>query len=213
MRTFHAALLLGFGLGGRRDDRGRCAELCATAGPADRRLRRRRSDRHPRAFHRRQAGHDPQATGGGREQAGRGRNARHPRCDLAAGRRPHACCSARISNRSTPRRTAIRSSSSTDLAPISLISKYYYGIAMTNALPVNDLDGFIAHAKANPGAISYATLGRRLRAGDLRAPARASRRHFAQPRAVPHRPADHARPDRGTRAHLRLADAGGAAAA
>jgi tripartite-type tricarboxylate transporter receptor subunit TctC len=47
----------------------------------------------------------------------------------------------------------------TDLAPISLISKYYYGIAMTNALPVNDLDGFIAHAKANPGTISYATLG------------------------------------------------------
>ena len=30
---------------------------------------------------------------------------------------------------------------------------------MTNALPVNDLDGFIAHAKANPGAISYGTLG------------------------------------------------------
>ena len=47
----------------------------------------------------------------------------------------------------------------TDFAPISLISKYYYGITMTNALPVGDLDGFIAHAKANPGAISYATLG------------------------------------------------------
>jgi tripartite-type tricarboxylate transporter receptor subunit TctC len=47
----------------------------------------------------------------------------------------------------------------TDLAPISLISKYYYGIAMTNALPVNDIDGFIAHAKANPGTLSYATLG------------------------------------------------------
>ena len=31
----------------------------------------------------------------------------------------------------------------TDLAPISLISKYYYGIAMTNALPVNDLEGLI----------------------------------------------------------------------
>jgi tripartite-type tricarboxylate transporter receptor subunit TctC len=45
------------------------------------------------------------------------------------------------------------------LAPISLISKYYYGIAMTNALPVNDLDGFIAHAKANPNVLSYATLG------------------------------------------------------
>jgi tripartite-type tricarboxylate transporter receptor subunit TctC len=46
-----------------------------------------------------------------------------------------------------------------DLAPISLIAKYYYGIAMSNAVPVNDIDGFIAHAKANPGAISYATLG------------------------------------------------------
>ena len=45
------------------------------------------------------------------------------------------------------------------LAPISLIAKYYYGIAMTNALPVNDIDGFIAHAKANPGVISYGTLG------------------------------------------------------
>jgi tripartite-type tricarboxylate transporter receptor subunit TctC len=46
-----------------------------------------------------------------------------------------------------------------DLAPISLIAKYYYGIAMTNALPVNDLDGFVAYAKANPNAVSYATLG------------------------------------------------------
>ncbi len=46
-----------------------------------------------------------------------------------------------------------------DLAPISLVAKYYYGIAMTNALPVNDIDGLITHAKANPGAISYGTLG------------------------------------------------------
>jgi tripartite-type tricarboxylate transporter receptor subunit TctC len=46
-----------------------------------------------------------------------------------------------------------------DLAPISLIAKYYYGIAMSNAVPVKDIDGFVAHAKANPGAISYATLG------------------------------------------------------
>jgi tripartite-type tricarboxylate transporter receptor subunit TctC len=47
----------------------------------------------------------------------------------------------------------------TDLAPISLIAKYYYGIAMTNALPVNDLDGLITYAKANPNALSYGTLG------------------------------------------------------
>jgi tripartite-type tricarboxylate transporter receptor subunit TctC len=47
----------------------------------------------------------------------------------------------------------------TDLAPISLIAKYYYGIAMTNALPVKDLDGLVAYAKANPNAVSYGTLG------------------------------------------------------
>jgi tripartite-type tricarboxylate transporter receptor subunit TctC len=46
-----------------------------------------------------------------------------------------------------------------DIAPITLISKYYYGIAMTNALPANDLDSFIAHAKSNPGKLSYATIG------------------------------------------------------
>jgi tripartite-type tricarboxylate transporter receptor subunit TctC len=46
-----------------------------------------------------------------------------------------------------------------DLAPISLISKYYYGIAMTNALPADDVASFIAYAKANPGKLSYATIG------------------------------------------------------
>ena len=46
-----------------------------------------------------------------------------------------------------------------DLAPISLISKYYYGIAMTNALPVNNLDSFIAYAKSKPGVVNYATIG------------------------------------------------------
>jgi tripartite-type tricarboxylate transporter receptor subunit TctC len=46
-----------------------------------------------------------------------------------------------------------------DLAPITLISKYYYGIAMTNAVPANDMTSFIAYAKANPGKLSYATIG------------------------------------------------------
>ena len=99
------------------------------------------------------------------------------------------------------------------LAPISLIAKYYYGIAMTNALPANDIDGFIAHAKANPGAISYATLGRgsaqEIFVRQLERLAGISLNRVP----VPHRPADHAGPDRGTRAHLRLADARGAAAA
>jgi tripartite-type tricarboxylate transporter receptor subunit TctC len=46
-----------------------------------------------------------------------------------------------------------------DLAPISLISKYYYGLALSNAVPATDLEGFIAYAKAHPGAISYGTIG------------------------------------------------------
>jgi tripartite-type tricarboxylate transporter receptor subunit TctC len=46
-----------------------------------------------------------------------------------------------------------------DLAPVSLISKYYYGIAMTNAVPANDMASFVAYAKANPGKLSYATIG------------------------------------------------------
>ena len=47
-----------------------------------------------------------------------------------------------------------------DLAPISLISKYYYGIAMANQVPATDFKGFIAYAKAHPGAINYATVGK-----------------------------------------------------
>jgi tripartite-type tricarboxylate transporter receptor subunit TctC len=46
-----------------------------------------------------------------------------------------------------------------DLAPISLISKYYYGLALANAVPATDLAGFIAYAKAHPSAISYGTIG------------------------------------------------------
>ncbi len=46
-----------------------------------------------------------------------------------------------------------------DLAPISLISKYYYGIATANAVPADSLESFIAYAKANPGKLSYATIG------------------------------------------------------
>jgi tripartite-type tricarboxylate transporter receptor subunit TctC len=46
-----------------------------------------------------------------------------------------------------------------DLAPISLVAKYYYGIALSNVVPAADLTSFIAHAKAHPGTISYGTLG------------------------------------------------------
>lgn len=47
-----------------------------------------------------------------------------------------------------------------DIAPISQISRYYYGVAVTNELPAKNWDAFIAYAKANPGKINYASVGR-----------------------------------------------------
>src|SRR5260221_6350258 len=46
-----------------------------------------------------------------------------------------------------------------DLAPVSLIAKYYYGLALSNSLPANTLEELMAYAKAHPGEVSYATLG------------------------------------------------------
>jgi tripartite-type tricarboxylate transporter receptor subunit TctC len=46
-----------------------------------------------------------------------------------------------------------------DLAPISLISKYFYGIGLANAVPATDIESFVRYAKAHPGEISYGTLG------------------------------------------------------
>jgi tripartite-type tricarboxylate transporter receptor subunit TctC len=47
-----------------------------------------------------------------------------------------------------------------DLAPISQISRYYYAVALSNEVPAQDLEGFIAHARANPGKLNYGTIGR-----------------------------------------------------
>lgn len=47
-----------------------------------------------------------------------------------------------------------------DIAPISQISRYYYGIALTLAIPAQSWDAFIAYAKANPGKINYGMVGR-----------------------------------------------------
>jgi tripartite-type tricarboxylate transporter receptor subunit TctC len=46
-----------------------------------------------------------------------------------------------------------------DLAPISLISKYYYGFALANSVPANDVDSFVRYARQHPGEISYGTVG------------------------------------------------------
>jgi tripartite-type tricarboxylate transporter receptor subunit TctC len=47
-----------------------------------------------------------------------------------------------------------------DIAPISQISQYYYGIAVPNAIPAQSWEAFIAYAKANPGTINYGSVGR-----------------------------------------------------
>jgi tripartite-type tricarboxylate transporter receptor subunit TctC len=46
-----------------------------------------------------------------------------------------------------------------DLAPVSLIAKYYYGLALSNATPAETIEELMAYAKARPGEVSYATLG------------------------------------------------------
>jgi tripartite-type tricarboxylate transporter receptor subunit TctC len=46
-----------------------------------------------------------------------------------------------------------------DLAPISLVAKYYYGVALSHAVPATDLAAFVRYAKVHPGEISYATIG------------------------------------------------------
>ena len=46
-----------------------------------------------------------------------------------------------------------------DIAPVSLIVKYYYGLALANVVPADDLRSFIAYGKAHPGEVTYATVG------------------------------------------------------
>ncbi len=47
----------------------------------------------------------------------------------------------------------------TDLAPVAMIDSFPFVLAVANALPVQDLSGLIAYAKANPGVLNYASSG------------------------------------------------------
>jgi tripartite-type tricarboxylate transporter receptor subunit TctC len=47
-----------------------------------------------------------------------------------------------------------------DIAPITQISRYYYGVALTRELPAKDWNGFVSYAKANPGKLNYGSVGR-----------------------------------------------------
>jgi tripartite-type tricarboxylate transporter receptor subunit TctC len=46
-----------------------------------------------------------------------------------------------------------------DLAPISLIARYYYGLAVANTVPAATFEQFVQYAKSHPGEISYGTIG------------------------------------------------------
>src|SRR5215468_3614017 len=46
-----------------------------------------------------------------------------------------------------------------EIAPVSLIAKYYYGLALSPAVPAQDFASFVQYAKARPGEISYAVIG------------------------------------------------------
>ena len=46
-----------------------------------------------------------------------------------------------------------------EIAPVSLIAKYYYGLALSPAIPARDFASFIEYAKAHPGEVSYAVIG------------------------------------------------------
>jgi tripartite-type tricarboxylate transporter receptor subunit TctC len=46
-----------------------------------------------------------------------------------------------------------------DIAPVTLIAKYYYGLAVANVIPADDFKSFVTYAKAHPGEVTYATVG------------------------------------------------------
>ena len=47
-----------------------------------------------------------------------------------------------------------------DIAPVSQIARYYYGVVVSNDIPAQDWEGFVAYAKANPGKLNYGMIGR-----------------------------------------------------
>jgi tripartite-type tricarboxylate transporter receptor subunit TctC len=46
-----------------------------------------------------------------------------------------------------------------DIAPVALVSKYYYLMALSKSVPVDTFDQFVSYAKAHPGDILYGTVG------------------------------------------------------
>ena len=47
----------------------------------------------------------------------------------------------------------------TDFEPVSMLTRSAIGIAVNSSFPANNLDEFIAHARKNPGKLSYGSFG------------------------------------------------------
>ena len=47
----------------------------------------------------------------------------------------------------------------TDIAPVTMVSKYYYLMALAKSVPVDTFGQFVGYAKAHPGEILYGTVG------------------------------------------------------
>jgi tripartite-type tricarboxylate transporter receptor subunit TctC len=47
-----------------------------------------------------------------------------------------------------------------DIAPITQVSRYYYGVVAANDVPAKDWEAFVAYARANPGKLNYGMLGK-----------------------------------------------------
>jgi len=46
-----------------------------------------------------------------------------------------------------------------DIAPISLVTKYFSAVTVPPSLPVDTLEEFVKYAKARPGVVNYSTVG------------------------------------------------------
>lgn len=46
-----------------------------------------------------------------------------------------------------------------DIAPITMVSKYYYLVGLAKSVPVENFPQFVSYAKAHPGEILYGTVG------------------------------------------------------
>jgi tripartite-type tricarboxylate transporter receptor subunit TctC len=47
----------------------------------------------------------------------------------------------------------------TDIAPVTMVSKYYYLMALAKSVPADTFEQFVTYAKAHPGEILYGTVG------------------------------------------------------